>query len=226
MIRSFYIAAKDLKAEFRTKQMLNSMFIYSLLVLVVFSISFGDFLGDSEKVENLAPGVLWIAFTFAGMMGLSRTFVMETENGCLEALMLCPVDRGAIYTGKILSNLMIAFLMEAVTLPFFIILFNYSLDIRTILLLLIILILGTFGFIAVGTLLSALTLGTRTRELLLPILLLPLILPVIIPSVEATAGVLAGNGIESLIQEVRLLAVYDLVFFAVSHLVFEYVISD
>lgn len=226
MIRSFYIAAKDLKAEFRTKQMLNSMFIYSLLVLVVFSISFGDFLGDSEKVENLAPGVLWIAFTFAGMMGLSRTFVMETENGCLEALMLCPVDRGAIYTGKILSNLMIAFLMEAVTLPFFIILFNYSLDIRTILLLLIILFLGTFGFIAVGTLLSALTLGTRTRELLLPILLLPLILPVIITSVEATAGVLAGNGIESLIPEVRLLAVYDLVFFAVSHLVFEYVISD
>jgi heme exporter protein B len=226
MIRSFYIAAKDLKAEFRTKQMLNSMFIYSLLVLVVFSISFGDFLGDSEKVENLAPGVLWIAFTFAGMMGLSRTFVMETENGCLEALMLCPVDRGAIYTGKILSNLMIAFLMEAVTLPFFIILFNYSLDIRTILLLLIILFLGTFGFITVGTLLSALTLGTRTRELLLPILLLPLILPVIITSVEATAGVLAGNGIESLIPEVRLLAVYDLVFFAVSHLVFEYVISD
>lgn len=226
MIRSFYIAAKDLKAEFRTKQMLNSMFIYSLLVLVVFSISFGDFLGDSEKVENLAPGVLWITFTFAGMMGLSRTFVMETENGCLEALMLCPVDRGAIYTGKILSNLMIAFLMEAVTLPFFIILFNYSLDIRTILLLLIILFLGTFGFIAVGTLLSALTLGTRTRELLLPILLLPLILPVIITSVEATAGVLAGNGIESLIPEVRLLAVYDLVFFAVSHLVFEYVISD
>ena len=83
MIRSFYIAAKDLKAEFRTKQMLNSMFIYSLLVLVVFSISFGDFLGDSAKVEKLAPGVLWIAFTFAGMLGLSRTFVMETENGCV-----------------------------------------------------------------------------------------------------------------------------------------------
>ena len=117
MIRSLYIAAKDLKAEFRTKQMLNSMFIFSLIVLVVFSVSFGDFLGDTEKVEKLAPGVLWIAFTFAGMLGLSRTFVMETENGCLEALMLCPVDRGAIYTGKILSNLAIVFLMEAVTLP-------------------------------------------------------------------------------------------------------------
>lgn len=226
MIRSFDIAAKDLKAEFRTKQMLNSMFIFSILVLVVFSISFGDFLGDSEKIEKLAPGVLWIAFTFAGMLGLSRTFVMETENGCLEALMLCPVDRGAIYTGKILSNLAIVFLMETVTLPFFIILFNYSLDVQTVLLLLLILLLGTFGFIAVGTLLSALTLGTRTRELLLPVLLLPILLPVLIPSVEATAGVLAGNSIGSLVPEIRLLAVYDLVFFAVSHLVFEYVISD
>jgi heme exporter protein B len=226
MIRSFYIAAKDLKTEFRTKQMLNSMFIFSLLVLLVFSVSFGDFLGDSEKVEKLAPGVLWIAFTFAGMLGLSRTFVMETENGCLEALMLCPVDRGAIYTGKILSNLAIVFLMEAVTLPFFIILFNYSLEMRTLLLLLFILFLGTFGFIVVGTLLSALTLGTRTRELLLPVLLLPLLLPVLIPSVEATAGVLSGNGIGNLVPEIRLLAIYDLVFFVVSHLLFEHVISE
>jgi heme exporter protein B len=226
MIRSFYIAAKDLRAEFRTKQMLNSMFIFSLIVLVVFSVSFGDFLSDGEKVEKLAPGVLWIAFIFAGMLGLSRTFIMETENGCLEALMLCPVDRGAIYTGKILSNLVIVFLMEIVTLPFFIILFNYSLDTGTVLMLLIILFLGTFGFIAVGTLLSALTLGTRTRELLLPVLLLPLLLPVLIPSVEATAGVLAGNGVGSLVPEIRLLAVYDLVFFVVSHLVFEYIVSD
>jgi heme exporter protein B len=226
MIRSFYIAAKDLRAEFRTKQMLNSMFIFSLIVLVVFSVSFGDFLSDGEKVEKLAPGVLWIAFIFAGMLGLSRTFIMETENGCLEALMLCPVDRGAIYTGKIISNLVIVFLMEIVTLPFFIILFNYSLDTGTVLMLLIILFLGTFGFIAVGTLLSALTLGTRTRELLLPVLLLPLLLPVLIPSVEATAGVLAGNGVGSLVPEIRLLAVYDLVFFVVSHLVFEYIVSD
>lgn len=226
MIRSFYIAAKDLKAEFRTKQMLNSMFIFSLLVLVVFSISFGDFLGDNEKVEKIAPGVLWIAFTFAGMLGLSRTFAMETESGCLEALMLCPVDRGAIYTGKILSNLVIVFLMEAVTLPFFIILFNYSLSTGTVLLLLIVILLGTFGFIAVGTLLSALTLHTHTRELLLPVLLLPVLLPVLIPSVEATAGVLAGNSLGDLFPEIRLIAVYDLIFFVISHLVFEYVISD
>ncbi len=226
MIRSLFIAAKDLKAEFRTKQILNAMFIFSLLVLVVFSISFGDFLGDTEKVSKLAPGVLWVAFTFAGMLGLSRTFALECENGCLEALKLCPVDRGTIYTGKVLSNLIIVFLMEVVTLPFFIVLFNYSLSTQTLFLLSLIFFLGTFGFISVGTLLSALTLGTRTRELLLPVLLLPLLLPVLIPSVEATGGILAGSGLRDLIPEIRLLLVYDLVFFVISHLVFEYVISD
>jgi len=226
MIRSLYIAAKDLKAEFRTKQMFNSMLIFSLIVLVVFSISFGDFLGDSSKVEKLAPGVLWVAFTFAGILGLSRTFVMESENGCLEALKLCPVDRSAIYTGKVFSNLVIVFLMEIVTLPFFVVLFNYSLDSGTLLLLGLVLLLGTLGFIVVGTLLSALTLSTRTRELLLPVLLLPVLLPVLIPGVEATAGVLAGNGLSGISSELRLLAVYDLIFFAVSHLVFEYAISD
>jgi heme exporter protein B len=226
MIRSFFIAAKDLKAEFRTKQMLNSMLIFSLLVLVVFSISFGDFLGNTEAVSKLAPGILWIAFIFTGFLGFSRTFVLESENGCLEALKLCPVDRGAIYVGKVLSNLIIVFLTEILTLPFFVVLFNYSLSTRTLFLLMIILFLGTLGFISAGTLLSALTLGTRTRELLLPVLLLPLLLPVIIPSVEATAGVLAGNSLRALLPEIRMLVVYDLVFFAISHMVFEYVISD
>jgi heme exporter protein B len=90
MTRIFDIAAKDLKEEFRTKQMLNSMVIFSLLVIVIFSISFGSILGSSENVEMIAPGVLWIAFIFAGSIGLSRSFVAELENGCLEALKLCP----------------------------------------------------------------------------------------------------------------------------------------
>ena len=206
--------------------MLNSMFIFSLMVLVVFSISFADFLGDSEKVEKVAPGVLWVSFTFAGMLGLSRSFVLESENGCIEALKLCPVDMSTIYTGKVLSNLGIMFLMEIVTLVFFIGLFSYNFGLSSLFLLVFILLLGTFGFIAVGTLLAALTLSTRTRELLLPVLLLPVLLPVLIPAVEATAEILAGKGIESLISEIRLLVAYDLVFFSVSNLIFEYVVSD
>ena len=224
MIRSLHIAAKDLKAEFRTKQMLNSMVIFSLLVIVIFSVSFGDLLGDSKIVTQLAPGVLWIAFTFAGMLGLSRSFASELENGCLEGLKLCPVDRSAIYTGKTISNAVIMFLVEIITIPLFAVMFNYN--IGGLLGLAIVIILGTIGFISVGTLLSALTVNTRTRELLLPILLLPIIIPVIIPAVLATGKILANGDISDIFGEIRLLAVYDIIFFVIAQLVFEYAIGD
>ncbi|MDD4330739.1 MAG: heme exporter protein CcmB [Methanosarcinaceae archaeon] len=226
MIRSFHIALKDLKAEFRTKQLLNSMLIFSVLVLVVFSISFGDFLGDSAKVAKLAPGVLWVAFTFAGTLGLSRTFVLENENGCLDALKLCPIDRSAIYTGKVFSNLVLVLITEAVTFPLFIVLFNYSPGHFSLFGFSLILFLGTFGFIVTGTLLSALTLRTRTRELLLPVLLLPVLLPVLIPAVEASSTLLSGGELGDVLSELRLLAGYDLVFFVIAQLVFEYAIQD
>ena len=224
MIRSLHIAAKDLKAEFRTKQMLNSMVIFSLLVIVIFSISFGDLLGDSKIVSQLAPGVLWIAFTFAGMLGLSRSFAAELENGCLEGLKLCPVDRSAIYTGKTISNAVIMFLVEIITIPLFAVMFNYNIE--GLFGLAIVIILGTIGFISVGTLLSALTVNTRTRELLLPILLLPIIIPVIIPAVLATGKILANGDISDISGELRLLAVYDIIFFVIAQLVFEYAIGD
>src|SRR3990172_8109889 len=130
------IARKDLKAEFRTKQMLNSMMIFALLVIVIFSFAFGNeasifVQGINKKVVDLlAPGMLWIAFTFAGMLGLSRSFSGEKEEGCLEGLKLCPADRSAIYNGKVLSNAVLMFLMEMAALPIFIVLFSY--DIRNI----------------------------------------------------------------------------------------------
>ena len=224
MIRGLYIAAKDLKAEFRTKQMLNSMAIFSLLVIVIFSISFGDLLSDSKIITQLAPGVLWISFAFAGMLGLSRSFASELENGCLEGLKVCPVDRSAIYTGKMISNTVLMFVVEFITVPLFAVLFNYS--IKGIFGLALIIMLGTVGFISVGTLLSALTVNTRTRELLLPLLLFPIIIPVIIPAVMATAKVLSGGGIGDVFGEMRLLFVYDVVFFVIAQLVFEYAIQD
>ncbi|MBW6470276.1 MAG: heme exporter protein CcmB [Methanosarcinaceae archaeon] len=224
MIRSLHIAAKDLKAEFRTKQMLNSMVIFSLLVIVIFSISFGDLLGDSKIVSQLAPGVLWISFTFAGMLGLSRSFASELENGCLEGLKLCPVDTSAIYNGKIISNAVIMFLVEIITVPLFVVLFNFN--ITGLFELAIVILLGTIGFISVGTLLSALTVNTRTRELLLPVLLLPVIIPVIIPAVVATGKILTNGDISDISGELRLLLVYDVIFFVIAQLVFEYAIGD
>ncbi|MCZ7397229.1 MAG: heme exporter protein CcmB [Candidatus Methanoperedens sp.] len=224
------IARKDLKAEFRTKQMLNSMMIFALLVIVIFSFAFGNeasifVQGINKKVVDLlAPGMLWIAFTFAGMLGLSRSFSGEKEEGCLEGLKLCPVDRSDIYTGKVISNAVLMFLMELTTIPIFVMLFSY--DIKNIPGLMLVVILGTFGFIFVGTLLSALTVNTRTRELLLPVILFPVLIPVILSAVTAT-GIMLGSGeLSDAAGELQVLAVYDVIFFVVAQLVFEYTIED
>jgi heme exporter protein B len=224
------IAKKDLKQEFRTKQMLNSMVIFALLVIVIFSFAFGNassiFIKDINKkvVDLLAPGMLWIAFTFAGMLGLSRSFAGEKEEGCLEGLKLCPVDRAEIYNGKVISNAVLMFLMEITTIPIFVVLFNY--DLKNIPGLVLVIILGTFGFIFVGTLLSALTVNTRTREILLPVILFPVLIPVILSAVTATGTLLLSGDIFEISGELQILAIYDIIFFVVAQLVFEYTIED
>lgn len=224
------IAKKDLKQEFRTKQMLNSMIIFSLLVIVIFSFAFGNessiFIKDINKkvVDLLAPGMLWIAFTFAGMLGLSRSFAGEKEEGCLEGLKLCPVDRAEIYNGKVISNAVLMFIMELTTVPIFVVLFNY--DLKNIPGLVLVIILGTFGFIFVGTLLSALTVNTRTREILLPVILFPVLIPVILSAVTATGTLLSKGDISEIWGELQILAIYDIIFFVVAQLVFEYTIED
>jgi heme exporter protein B len=219
-----YLAWKDLLMEFRTKQMLNSMVIFSLLVIVIFNYSFSNILFNVE-VADIAPGILWIAFTFAGMLGLSRSFASEMEEGCLDGLKLCPVDPSTIYLGKVVSNLVIMFMIEAIIVPLFIVLFNFS-DVKGLAGLIVIILLGTIGFILVGTLFSALTVNMRTREILLPVILFPIIIPLIMSSVMATQKVLSTGDLFSAIDEIRLLVVYDLVFFIAAQLVFEYVIED
>lgn len=219
-----YLAWKDLLMEFRTKQMLNSMVIFSLLIIVIFNYSFSNILFNI-KIEDIAPGILWIAFTFAGMLGLSRSFSSEKEDGCLDGLRLCPVDPSTIYLGKVVSNLVIMFLIEAIIVPLFIVLFNFS-DIKGLAGLIVIILLGTIGFILVGTLFSALTVNMRTREILLPVILFPIIIPLIMSAVMATQKVLSTGDLFTAIDEIKLLIVYDLVFFIAAQLVFEYVIED
>jgi heme exporter protein B len=224
------IAGKDLKAEFRTKQMLNSMMIFALLVIVIFSFAFGSeasiFIPVLNKnvIDILAPGILWIAFTFAGMLGLSRSFSLEKEEGCLDGLKLCPVERSEIYNGKVVSNAVLMILVEITTIPIFIILFNY--DIKNIPGLALVVLLGTAGFIFVGTLLSALTVNTRTREILLPVILFPVLLPVIITAVSSTRVMLSSGDISEILGELQILVTYDIIFFIVAQMVFEYTIED
>ena len=229
-MKFLHIAWKDLKAEFRTKQMLNSMMMFAFLVIVIFSFAFGNESSiyisviDKKIVDLLAPGMLWIAFTFAGMLGLSRSFAGEKEEGCLEGLKLCPVDRSDIYNGKVISNSVLMFLMEITTIPLFIVLFSY--EIKNIPGLLLVVLLGTLGFIFVGTLLSALTVNTRTREILLPVILFPVLLPVILSAVTATGVMLTEGSITEIAGELQILVIYDIIFFIVAQLVFEYTIED
>ena len=214
------IVQKDVAVELSTKEMLSSMFIFSLLVIVIFSFAFELRVEDVRKV---APGVLWVTFVFAGMLGLSRSFVLEKDKGCLEGLLLCPVDRSAIYFGKMLGNVIFMTTVEAMILPIFSILFNISLFQPALIL---IVVLGTLGFAGVGTLFSAMAVHTRSREVMLPVLLFPVVLPAMIAAVKATGGILDGQPFSEIAHWLRLLVVFDVVFLAISFMTFDYVVEE
>ena len=214
------IVHKDVAVELRTKEMLSSMFVFSLLVIMIFSFAFEL---RVEDVREVAPGVLWVTFIFAGMLGLSRSFVLEKDKGCLEGLLLCPVDRSAIYFGKMLGNVIFMTMVEAMILPIFSILFNISLF-QPVLLLIV--VLGTLGFAGVGTLFSAMAVHTRSREVMLPVLLFPIVAPAMIAAVKATGGILDGQPFSEIAHWIRLLVVFDVVFFAISFMTFDYVVEE
>ncbi len=216
----FTIVQKDVAVELRTKEMLSSMFVFSLLVIVIFSFAFEL---RVENVRQVAPGVLWVTFTFAGMLGLNRSFVLEKDRGCLDGLLLCPVDRTAIYFGKMLGNVIFMTIVEAIILPIFSVLFNISLFHPVLLL---IVVLGTLGFAGVGTLFSAMAVHTRSREVMLPVLLFPVVVPAMIAAVKATGGVLDGLPFSEIAHWVRLLTVFDVVFLAISFMTFDYVVEE
>ena len=214
------IVQKDVAVELRTKEILSSMFIFALLVIVIFSFAFEL---RVEDVRQVTPGVLWVTFIFTGTLGLNRSFALEKDRGCLEGLLLCPVDRSVIYFGKMLGNVIFMLSMEAIILPFFSVLFNISLFQPTLIL---IIVLGTIGYAGVGTLLSAMAAHTRAREVMLPVLLFPIMVPAMIASVKATGGILDGQSLSEIANWVRLLAVFDLVFLAISFMTFDYVVEE
>ncbi|MEK6590595.1 MAG: heme exporter protein CcmB [Nitrospinota bacterium] len=216
------IVLKDIRAEMRTKEIFSSMFIFSLLVLVIFNFSI-----DLLKVNplDIAQGVLWIAFTFSGILGLNRSFLFEKENDCLQGLMLTPVDRSAIYFGKMLGNLVFMLVMEVFTVPVFVVLFNIGIYDKIFQLALVI-FLGTLGFVTVGTLFSAMSVNIKAREVMLPILVFPIVVPVIISAVKSTGGILTGKPFEDIMAWLKLIFVFDIVFLVLSFLSFEYIIEE
>jgi len=216
------IFRKDFKREFRTLELLSSMFIFGLLVILIFNFSF-DFTKD--EAIRIAPGILWVAFLFAGSLGLNRTFSLEKENSALQGILLTPIDRGSLYLGKLLAVFVFMILFEIIFLFFFMIMFNLDIIDRLPVLMGIIL-LGTLGFCAVGTIISAVSSNTRMREVILPILLFPIVVPVVISAVKATGIILRGDELEGFMNWIKLLVFFDILFTVVSYLLFEYVVTE
>jgi heme exporter protein B len=214
------IVRKDVRAELRTKDIFSSMFVFALLTVIIFDFAF------ELRVPSMAmvtPGILWVAITFAGTLGLNRSFVIEQDKGSLAGLLLAPVDRSAIYFGKMFGNLLFMLVMEMMLLPLVTILFNQPL-LRWQQVL--VLLLGTYGFAAVGTVFSAMAVNTRAREVLLPILLFPVVVPVLLAGVKMTGALLDGETLGSVSNWLRLILIYDIGFTVVAFLTFGYVVEE
>lgn len=219
MSQVWAIVRKDLALERHSREMFGSMTLYALLVLFIFGISFDL---RVEQTATVAPGVLWIAITFSGMLGLSRSFVLERDQGCLDGLLLCPMDHSLLYLAKVLSNLILISITEAILFPLYLVL----LDLPFHPLLPAIVLLGTVGFSAVGTLLSALTVRVRAREALLPVLLFPILLPALIASVKLTAALLDGLPWQEMRPWLLLLVGFDVLLLVLSYMLFGSVIEE
>jgi heme exporter protein B len=213
---------KDLQIEFRTKETLASLLLLGLLTLLVLSFAFDP---TSELRGEAAPGALWVAVIFAGVLGLNRSFLAERENDCLQGLLLCPVDRGTIYLAKTAGNFVFMMAAQVVIVPVFIFFFNLPLS-RSLGGVLLSLVLGVLGFAALGTLFAAISVRTRTREVMLPLLLLPLVVPVFIAGVKVTERALAGKGLGDAAQWLNLMAGVDVIFLVVGWLTFEYAVEE
>ncbi len=214
------IVWKDLAAELRSRELLSAMLVFALLVILIFNFSLEL---DAKTRSTVTAGVLWVTFAFAGTLGLNRSMAMEKDRGCLDGLLLAPVDRSAIYFGKAIGNLIFMLIVEAIVLPVYSVLYSVNLFIPGLLL---IIILGSIGYVAVGTLLVSMAVQTRTRDVLLPILLFPLVVPILIAAVKGSTGFLQGTATADILPWINLLLVYDVIFTAVAYMVYDYIVEE
>ena len=220
--QAWAVARKDLLLELRTRTALVSAVVFTALVLTLFN--FGR---DPTAVPtlDLAPTVLWVTFTFAAMLTLNRAFQLELENQALDGLLVSPLSRTSLYWGKLIANLAFVAVVEAVGLPLFVLFFNVSLG-RVLLPLVGVIALATLGFVAVGTLFSALVIRTRFAELLLLVILLPFLLPPLIGAVQVTARLFEGRPLSESEGYLKLLAAYDIVFVSLASFLFRFTVDE
>jgi heme exporter protein B len=222
MKKIWAIFRKDLLIELRTKDSLVSMLFFGIVVLVIFNFAMESL---RASIHSAVPGILWVAFAFSGTLGLNRMFAAEKENSCLQGLLMTPADRGVIYLGKMLAATVFMLIAEAILFVFSLIFFNLTVWIEIPYLALVFLI-GTLGFTAVGTLLSAIAINTKLREVLLPVILFPVILPILVNAVEATNIILNTSDYMALKRPLAVMSVFTIVFGTAACVLFEHVLED
>lgn len=219
---SLLIARKDLMIEFRTRSAFLSVLVFALLSIVIFY-----FAWDSTAVSasDLAPGVLWVIFTFSGLLGLHRSFGVEHEEGAIDGLLASPVSREAIFLGKAVANLAFVIAVQAIAIPA--VSLFYGLPLGGIALPLAgVALLAAIGLVAVGTLFSAMAANTRLSELLLPMLSLPFFVPIVIPAAQATAKLLSGRPAIDALPWLKLLVAFDIVFVVACMLAYPFTLEE
>jgi heme exporter protein B len=228
--RALALVHKDLITERRSKAAFNAMAFFAAMVLFIFSFAIGpDAPGITAPGETLLqylwPGLLWVAIFFTGILALGRSFQVEMESGGMEALRLYPGDKKAVYAGKLIANLIFLTAMELLLVPLSAILYNIDLWTRVPALMGVTL-LGSVGFVAVGTFYAALTANLRARDVMLPVLLFPILVPVVVAAVKATTLVMRGDPMGDLWTWLRILGLIDLVLLTVCTLTFEFAIEE
>lgn len=214
------IARKDLRAEIRGKELLSSMFLFAVLAVLIFSFALEL---DREARENSVAGVLWVTIIFSGMLGLSRSLAVEKDKGSLDALLIAPVHRSALFYGKMLANLILTLIIAVLLMLLLTVLFNINLFVGQML---VVILLGCIGFTAGGTLVASMSVHARARETLLPIMLLPIVLPITLSAVRASTALLTGLAQSEWLPWLQLLALVDLVFLAATYFLFDYVVEE
>ena len=211
---------KDMLLELRTRDIALPVVLFAVLVVVVFNLGLNV---TPQLVERLAPGMLWVAFAFAGVLAMNRAFAVEKERGSLEGLLLCPVSGDVLYFGKMLGILLFMLLVQAVLIPVFTLLFDFSPFSAGLVLSII---LASVGFAAIGTLFSAIAVQTRSREVMLPLLFFPVIVPVLLAAVETTSRLVSGGGIMDTGQWYPLLGVFDAIALVLCPWLFRLVLEE
>jgi heme exporter protein B len=216
------IARKDLAIEFRTRSAFLAAIVFSLVAITIFYFAWD---ATAVTASDLAPGVLWVIFTFSGLLGLHRSFGVEESDRAIDALLASPVEREAIFLGKALANLAFVLGVQAIAIPAVAVLYNLPIT-RVLAPLAGIAVLAAIGLVSVGTLFSAMAINTRLAELLLPVLALPFFVPVVLPAAQSTARLLAGRPVAEAMGWLRILIAFDIVFVVACALAFPFTLED